>query len=47
MLLIGNALALDSVEERQFLRAWHKINEESRMKSTAKAKLIATNQQEK
>ena len=35
----------DSVEDRQSRRAWQTINEVSRRKSTAKAKLKATNQQ--
>ena len=37
----------DSVEERQSMIAWQTINEVSRKKSTAKAKLKATNQQER
>ena len=36
----------DSVEDRQSRIAWQTINEVSRRKSTAKAKLKATNQQE-
>ena len=36
----------DSVEDRQSRIAWQMINEVSRRKSTAKAKLKATNQQE-
>ena len=36
----------DSVEDRQSKIAWQTINEVSRRKSTAKAKLKATNQQE-
>ena len=37
----------DSVEDRQSRIAWKTINEVSRRKSTAKAKLKATNQQER
>ena len=37
----------DSVEDRQSSIAWQTINEVSRRKSTAKAKLKATNQQER
>ena len=37
----------DSVEDRQSRIAWQMINEVSRRKSTAKAKLKATNQQER
>ena len=37
----------DSVEDRQSRIAWQKINEVSRRKSTAKAKLKAANQQER
>ena len=37
----------DSVEDRQSRIAWQTINEVSRRKSTAKAKLKATNQQER
>ena len=37
----------DSVEDRQSRRTWQTINEVSRRKSTAKAKLKATNQQER
>ena len=37
----------DSVEDRQSRIAWQTINEESRRKSTAKAKLKAANQQER
>ena len=37
----------DSVEDRQSKIAWQTINEVSRRKSTAKAKLKATNQQER
>ena len=37
----------DSVEDRQSRVAWQTINEVSRRKSTAKAKLKATNQQER
>ena len=37
----------DSVEDRQSRIAWQTINEVSRKKSTAKAKLKATNQQER
>ena len=36
----------NSVEDRQFRMAWQTINEVSRMKSTAKAKLKATSQQD-
>ena len=38
---------VDSVEDKQSRIAWQTINEESRRKSTAKAKLKATNQQER
>ena len=37
----------DSVEDRQSRKAWQTINEVSRRRSTAKAKLKATNQQER
>ena len=37
----------DSVEDRQSRIAWQTINEVSRRKSTTKAKLKATNQQER
>ena len=37
----------DSLEDRQFRIAWKRINEVSRRKSTVKAKLKATNQQER
>ena len=37
----------DSVEDRQSRKAWQMINKVSRRKSTAKAKLKATNQQER
>ena len=37
----------DSVEDRQSRIAWQTINEMSRRKSTAKAKLKAANQQER
>ena len=37
----------DSVEDRQSRIAWQTINEESRRKNTAKAKLKAANQQER
>ena len=37
----------DSVEDRQSRIAWQMINEVSRRKSTAKAKVKATNQQER
>ena len=37
----------DTVEDRQSRIAWQTINEVSRRKSTAKAKLKATNQQER
>ena len=37
----------DSVEDRQSRSAWQTINKVSRRKSTAKAKLKATNQQER
>ena len=37
----------DSVEDRQSRIAWQRINEVSRRKSTTKAKLEATNQQER
>ena len=37
----------DSVEDRQSRIAWQTINEVSRRKSTAKAKLKAANQQER
>ena len=37
----------DSVEDRQSRKAWQTINEVSRRKSTAKAKLKAANQQER
>ena len=37
----------DSVEDRQSRRAWQTINEVSRRKNTAKAKLKAANQQER
>ena len=37
----------DSVEDRQSRIAWQTINKVSRRKSTAKAKLKATNQQQK
>ena len=37
----------DSVEDRQSRRAWQTINEVSRSKSTAKAKLKAASQQER
>ena len=37
----------DSVEDRQSRIAWQTINEKSRRKTTAKAKLKATNQQER
>ena len=37
----------DSVEDRQSRIAWQTINEGSRRKSTANAKLKATNQQER
>ena len=37
----------DSVEDRQYRVAWQAINEVSRRKSSAKAKVKATNQQER
>ena len=37
----------DSVEDRQSRIAWQMVNEVSRRKSTAKAKLKATSQEER
>ncbi len=37
----------DSVEDRQSRIAWQTVNEESRRKSSGKAKLKATSQQER